>query len=420
MGKASILLVVGFGIFFLMSGLNLSSVSVQAYDNAMDYYEGGTARNIAIAGANLAANKLFVYPPLINGNPWWAGYVTPIKFQGGTFVVTVDSTSSIDPSSGERRLTMRSTGTYRDSTFTVMGILRQSNFSKFAYYGGITAASNVYWETGDSVHGPSHTQGVLHVTGTPWFGGKATTKNGVDSSWAGHPTFTAGVETGVNIPLSKNFQRLRTAAGSAGKVFNGGTNKDLYLTFKGDSLQYHIQGQPDTTKLLSQVAPNGVITLGSGGPSGNIYVQGVVKGRVTIGALDTTSTSRGKVYVTGNLTYNTDPTTNPTSTDMLGVVAYDEINIKDNGSSLFKINASLYSYSKGVTVENYNSRNQGVLYTLGGWVVENLYATSNGVALGNPASRGYKCNIYYDERFRTTAPPFFPTTQAYEILAWYE
>jgi hypothetical protein len=28
--------------------------------------------------------------------------------------------------------------------------------------------------------------------------------------------------------------------------------------------------------------------------------------------------------------------------------------------------------------------------------------------------------VYYDERFRTTAPPYFPTTGAYEILAWYE
>ena len=29
-------------------------------------------------------------------------------------------------------------------------------------------------------------------------------------------------------------------------------------------------------------------------------------------------------------------------------------------------------------------------------------------------------NIRFDERFRTSAPPYFPTTKAYEILAWYE
>jgi hypothetical protein len=418
MGKASILLVVAFGIFFLISGVNLSGVSVQAYDNAMDYYEGGTARNIAIAGANLAANKLFLSPPMVNGNPWWAGYLTPIKFQGGTFTVMVDSTSSIDPQSGERRLTMRSIGVYRDSTFTVMAIMRPSNFAKFAFFGGMSAA-NAWWETGDSVHGPSHTQGVMRVTGSPWFGGKVTTKNGVDSSWAGHPIFTAGVETGVNIPLNKSFWRLTQAATTNGKVFNT-PGKDLYLTFKRDSIMYHVQGQPDTTALLSDFTHNGTITLGTGGNTGNIYVEGVVKGRVTIGALDTTAGARGKVYVTGDLTYDSDPKTNPASQDMLGVVAYNEIQIKDNGASMFRVNGSLYSFSAGVTVEHYNTRPPGTFYTLGGWIVENVYPTSNGIALGNASSKGYKCNVYYDERFRTTAPPYFPTTGAYEILAWYE
>jgi hypothetical protein len=418
MGKASILLVVGFGIFFLLSGLNLSSVSVRAYDNAMDYYEGGTARNIAIAGANIAANRLFTTPPLINGNAWWPGYLTPIKFQGGQFTVSIDSTSSIDPVSGDRRLTMRAIGTYRDSTFTMMAILRQSNFAKFAFFGGVSAA-NAWWETGDSILGPSHTQGVLRVTGRPYFGGKVTTKNGVDSSWAGHPNFTAGVETGVNIPLNKSYSRLTQAAQANGRVFNT-PGKDLYLKFKRDSIMYHVQGKPDTTKLLSDFTHNGTITLGTGGNTGNIYVEGVVRGRVTIGALDTTSTARGKVYVTGNLTYDRDPTVDPSSPDMLGVVAYNEIQIADNGASMFRVDGSLYSYSAGITVEHYSTRPPGILSTLGGWIVENLYPTSNGIALGTAGSKGYKCSVHYDERFRTTSPPFFPTTQSYEILAWYE
>ena len=80
----------------------------------------------------MAANYIFLYPPLINGNAWFNGYTTPVNFNGGTFVVTVDSTSSIDPLSGERRLTLRSTATYRDSTASVLVILRPSNFSKFA------------------------------------------------------------------------------------------------------------------------------------------------------------------------------------------------------------------------------------------------------------------------------------------------
>lgn len=413
MGKASILLVVGLGIFFLMSGLNLSSTSVRAYDNAMDYYEGGTARNIAIAGANIAANKLFTTPPLINGNAWWPGYLTPIKFQGGQFIVTIDSTTSIDPISGERRLTMRSVGTYRDSTFRVLAIMRQSNFSKFAVYAGVSAA-NAYWETGDSVFGPAHTQGVMNVTGRPYFGGKVTTKNGVDSSHAGHPNFTAGVETGVSIPLSTDFSRLVNAAANNGRTFT--TNDDVTMKFQGDSVRWHVGSHPDTTTAMATFAPNGAIVHRG---RGNLYVEGVIKGRVTIGSVNT-QPGGGRVIFTGNTVYNTDPRVDPSSQDMFGVVAYRDINIANNEASTFTVNGSLMSVTMGVTVENYNSRNQGIFYTLGGWIGENVYPTSNGIAFGVAGSKGLKANIRYDERLRTQSPPYFPSTNGYEILAWYE
>jgi hypothetical protein len=80
----------------------------------------------------------------------------------------------------------------------------------------------------------------------------------------------------------------------------------------------------------------------------------------------------------------------------------------------------MFAYREGVTVEQYNSRDPGMFYTLGGWIVENVYPTSNGIPLGNAGSKGYKCNIKFDNRYRTASPPFFPTTGAYEILAWYE
>jgi hypothetical protein len=416
MGKASILLVVGYSVILLMSGLTLSGVSVQAYDNAMGYFERTASRDIAIAGANMAANQLFLVPPLMSGNPWFPGYTTPVKLGNGTFTVTVDSTTSIDPSSGERRLTMRATGRYGDSVSTVMVILAASKFSKFAFYAGVSA-SNAYWETGDSCFGPAHSEGTLKAIGTPYFEGKVTVKNGVDSSSAGaaHPVFKAGLETGVSVPMNKNFQRLGQNAASGGKLISG-TPEDLHIAFQGDSVRWHRGTNPDTTSLFSSWAPNGAVVLNKG----NVYVKGVVKGRCTLAALDSSSTSKGKVFVEDNITYNTDPRTNPASLDMLGVIAYNEVTIKDNGSALFTVMGSVFSYKKGVTVDNYSTRTPGILYTLGGWIVENVYATSNGIPLGSPGSRGYKVGLHYDERFRTTAPPFFPGTNSYEILAWYE
>ena len=160
----------------------MSDMSVQAYDNAMTYYEEETARNIAITGANMAANYIFLYPPLINGNAWFNGYTTPVSFGGGTFVVTVDSTTSIDPLTGDKRLTLRSTATYRDSTSTVMVILRPSNFAKFALYAG-TSASAVYWATYDSIFGPCHVEGNAEDdTGIRTSGGRSHAR----TTWTAH------------------------------------------------------------------------------------------------------------------------------------------------------------------------------------------------------------------------------------------
>jgi hypothetical protein len=415
MGKAAILLVLGYSTLLLMSGVLMSDMSIQAYNNAMSYYDDETARNIAITGANMAANYIFLYPPLISGNAWFPGYTTPVSFGGGTFVVTIDSTSSVDPWTGDKRLTMRSTATYRDSTATVMVILRPSNFSKFAMYAGTSAAA-VFWATLDSVFGPTHVQGTLRTTGYPFFGGKVTTKNGVDSTtWSGHPIFNAGIETGVSIPLNKDYSKLRDKASSGGRTFTG--NDDLYLKFKGDSISWRRGTNPDTTSLLSAFAPNGAIVLNNS--TGKVHVKGIVKGRYTVGAIDTGGAARGQVIIDDHIRYNTDPRTNPASTDMLGIVANRNITIADNnatgGGPDFTVMAALFSYAGAIDVENLGSRPLGYLYTYGGWTVEDIHATTNW-----PITNGLSVNIRFDERFRTSAPPYFPTTKAYEILAWYE
>lgn len=182
MGKAAILLVAGYSLLLLMSGLTMGDVATQALDNSVKYYDAINVRNIAISGANMACNYVFTNPPWVFGNPWWAGTASPIQFGGGEYSVTVDSTSSIDPVTGDRRVTITATGRYRDSVHVVRVIMRPSNFAKFALYAGTTAAMAAYWETGDSVFGPVHSQGHLKVSGRPYFGGKVTTRNGVDST----------------------------------------------------------------------------------------------------------------------------------------------------------------------------------------------------------------------------------------------
>ena len=421
MGKAAILLVAGYSLLLLMSGLTMSDVATQALDNSVRYYDAINVRNIAISGANMACNYVFTNPPWVFGNPWWAGTASPVQFGGGQYMITVDSTSSIDPVTGDRRVTITSVGRYRDSTHVVRLIMRPSNFAKFALYAGTTAAMAAYWETGDSVFGPVHSQGHLKVSGRPYFGGKVTTRNGVDStSYPGgphHPTFMAGLENGISIPMNRSFNRLSEAAQSGGRFITG-VGGDLYLHLTGDSVTWHRGSDPDTTTYIPDFAPNGALVL----QRGNVHLKGVLDGRLTIGALDSSGgTSRGRIILDDDIRYQTDPRVDPSSDDVLGLVAYNDVNIDgDKTKSSFHMQASIFAYKRGVTVEGYNSRTPGNLYTLGGWIVENVFPTSNGVPLGNAGSKGFKASVLFDERFRRISPPYFPTTALYEVLAWYE
>jgi hypothetical protein len=424
-GKAAVLLVLGAIAIFLVTGKNLSGTSVDAYQNAMNYYNSNVVRNIAIAGANIGANYIFLNPPLVNGNPWWNGYTNAITYGGGSFRVTVDSTSSIDPITSSRRLTMKSTATYGDSTYTVTVIMRPSVFSKFAFYEGVSGAgSSAMWATGDSIFGPFHVEGTLKTTGSPYFGGPVTAKGKIDStSNHSHPVFKAGKTTGVSVPINKDFSSLVNAAKNTngGQTFTGGTagtGDTLWLKFKGDSISYHRgrESTKDTTKLLATWCPNHAIVLTNS--TGVLHVSGVVKGQYTVGSLDSNGTGRGKVSIDDNITYYNDPRTNPSSTDMLGIVAYQDIVIADNGMAaggIFTVQASLFSYAGGWSIENMSTRRLGTLATYGGWIVNTLNASTT-----YPITNGLKLNIRYDNRFATSAPPFFPGTKMYEILAWYE
>jgi hypothetical protein len=294
-------------------------------------------------------------------------------------------------------------------------------FSKYAYWGtGVTGGGgNVYWETGDTVTGPMHTNGTLRTTGAPVFQGKTTSKNGIDSinvSPKG-PQFSAPFDWGYDIPmLASSLGKLDTVALTGGKRLSSTADSALYLKFNanGTVTFRHTFAGVETTKTLALFAPNGVISI----DKGNLYVQGTVNGQVTILANKSSGTRGGNVYVTGNLTYATDPRFDSSQHSMLGIVAQNDVIIRDNGATSFTVMGSIYASADGLQVENLTTRPAGTLTIVGGLIATDLYSTSNG---GTGASRrGYNLSIQYDTRFMAGSPPYFPTTGSYEILSWYE
>ena len=280
-GKALLLVVMGFSLITMISDKDMNFSSTRTVDNMANYYLDMNAHNIAVSGANMGANQIFLDPT------WTAGF-NHVSFDGGTINVSVDI---LDATKNVRRIV--SIGTYKDMSDTVLVTLQPSKFSKFAYY-SVSEGGTIYWTTGDTVWGPIHTQDYLNVSGTPVFMDKTTSLLGLKSQngywqYSGYgwhrtkvwvstdtPQFVGGFESGVDKPLpSASVSDVQTDALAGGYNFTG--HDTVYVTFKDDSISYkYSYNATPTTVLGSSLAPNGIIFA----TGATLRLQGTVSGRV--------------------------------------------------------------------------------------------------------------------------------------------
>lgn len=402
-GKAALFLVVGFSLIFLTIGKNFGDLSTSAVDNLTDYYTETVAHDIAVAGANMAANRVFLDPT------WTAGY-DKISHQKGILDVEVNIT---DAFKNIRQIS--STGSFNGVTNTVTVTLQPSKFSKFAYY-SVSEGGTIWWITGDTVWGPFHTQDYLRVAGSPVFWGKATTKRSlVKYNSSAKPYFYGGFEKGVNLPLpTDGLTPIENAADADGYKF---TSKDtVYLTFAVDSLKIkYAWNGATTTVLASSFAPNGVIFA----KDAVLRLQGTVKGQYSVVASG--SSGKGKIFLDDNIVYNTDPRVDPSSEDMLGIIAKNDILVTENAAnnSSIDIHGSIYSESGGFGAENYSTRPVSGNINLLGGIIQNT-RRAVGTFSGSTINHGFSKRYRYDERLMFSSPPMYPGTGAFEIVSWLE
>lgn len=420
-GKAIILVLIGFSMIFLVMERNMSSASTRAVENMVDYYTNINSHNIAVSGANLAANRIFIDPT------WTAGYDN-ISFSKGKFSVTVQV---IDAFQNIRRIT--SVSNFNGYIDTVQITLQPSKFSKFSYYSA-NEGSNIWWVSGDTVWGPFHSQDQLKISGNPVFNGKVSTKYNPVITGYSNPEFNGGLDVGVDLPIpSFAMDDLETAADNGGHNFNGGEDT-VYIKFIGDSLQYRF-GYKDipTTVFTKDFAPNGVI-FASGA---DIRLQGTISGNVTIGTSSlTTAVTKGKgkkkktsyvetggnVFLDDDIVYGNDPNTNPNATDMMGIVAEKNVLITDNNANHnnIVIQAAIFAQKGGFGAENYASRGASGSINLTGGITQNIRLPVGTFNWSGKISSGFSKSYHYDNRLMISSPPFFPNTGSLEIVSWYE
>lgn len=404
MGRTSILLVMGFNMIFLLMGFSLSRVSTTAYENYVDYYTRSMAHNLSGSAANMAAAQF------MTNTAWRTGF-SNVSFSGGLVNANV-----VDLDSNRVRIT--ATGTFNNEAATTVITLGPSRFSKFAYYSFIEGA--IYWITGDTCWGPLHTQQKLNVSGNPVFFGKASAKNGLfKSPSSSKPKFLGGFQTGVDLQLPTDFNPLRTAATGGGKMWS---NENVWLDFKSDGKVVVREGSATATPQIVDIAtlaPNGVMFV----DGGNLHIKGILNGKVTIAATGSSGAAKGNVWVDSSIVYSRNPL-NGWSPDMLGIVADNDVIVTDNSNNNdpakgVTIHASILSRSGGLKAENYNSRPvAGTLTLLGG--VQQYQRGPVGTFSGSHIVSGFQKNYRYDGRLANDFPPFYPATQVYEVLSWFE
>jgi hypothetical protein len=143
-------------------------------------------------------------------------------------------------------------------------------------------------------------------------------------------------------------------------------------------------------RTLTSLPANGAISV----IGADLEISGTLKGNVTVGA------DGGDIIITDDLRYlNNDPDSIPPSTDMLQLVASEDIEIGTMDQDDLEIDAYMVALGDSFEFDDYNSVSKGTLTVYGG-IMQN-YRGAVGVVSGD---HGYEKNYRYDKRLATKAP----------------
>jgi len=404
-GKAILFLIVGIGSLMMVTILNLNKFSTSVFDNSVNHFEVGIAKVIAESGLNLAASNL-------SRNGDWEPVGSPYSYMGtdNLKIITRDS-------NGVKIVT--SIGSYKGKTHTVEIKIKMANFSEYAYFSNIEGA--IWWTGTDSVFGPFHTNDDLFVQGHPYFAGPTTSHGGIVQYYTDQatdePTIVGSYTSGITIAIPTNgIKGLSSKASAGGYVFSG--HPEVFVEFVSDSIKYKFsETDPYTTVLSNTLAPNGIIYV----DNGDLRIKGTVKGKWSIG-------SNQSVYLDDDIVYADvpDPSNKyDTSTDLLGILALNDVIITDNkeNSEDININAAIYCETGGFTAENYGTRDPaGSINLIGGITQEHREKVGEFTVSGSTKTivSGFSRNYKYDNRLQRMVPPYFPNTNTFKIVSWLE
>ena len=349
-GKSALLVVMGFMFAFSSYQVNMSRTVINNTDNFSRQYVNTVVQQSALGGMNYAINEVWIsgvystqYEMVLN-----ACSVRVVVEQVGTDTVRITSRSSRSVFDADEYAT---TGNSLVVTDSIVAFFKDSApLSTYFWFTG--DENNVHWVTGDTVNGLVHTNGLIKTFGSPVFLEKVTAYQGIDPL----PTDPSNLATynGWEIGLSGQIpsdmsQIINTAtADNGGNPPNTVSIYDTLTTFtflSSGNVIRDVSGAGIDTVALSTIAPSGILYS-----TDDVRVLGTFSGQLTI-------LSEGNIWIDNDLVYADNPLVNPSSTDLIGLIARENVIITDNFANNTDINiqASMLAINGSIFAENFDS-----------------------------------------------------------------
>ena len=299
--------------------------------------------------------------------------------------------------------TIVSQGTISNVTKTLTLRVQQVSYNRWFYLSNteicpIPGWGNVplWWVTGMLTTGPVFTNGQLNILGSPIFDGPVAQVNNAINYYHGglpndNPNFAGGLSLGAPPIYFPQAELINNIQSNAGITVTGNT-----------TIQLNADGTMNVTNAgRNWNNTNMAIPAGSAiyVQNGDATVKGTLNGRLTIG-------SNRNININGNILYHSDPRTQPTSTDMLGLVALQNVIVTNAAPNNLEVDASIVALSGSFQATDWISRPVGNLIQYGNLINFNSGPTGACDGNGNMVA-GYNQLQYYDARFHDTAPPFY-------------
>jgi hypothetical protein len=345
---------------------------------------------------------------------------------GGSYSVAITRASTTNP-----WLTMYdvvSTGNVEGAVRQVRARLQNETFAQFVYFAD--EPSEIWFTSRDSLNGRVHINGLMYISGAPWFGMKVTSTADHFVMYSGsNPTFEGGYELGVgNIPLPTPADitpTLRAEAGAGGVLGgvlsgtdakyevelgrNGNMGTMSYRAYRRVSGSYQWSGW--TT--VSIASTNGIAWFEE-----PVDIKGTLDGQLTVGSAFDINITDNFLYLDSTPGHGPDPGCD----DLLGLVSAEDVVVWDSTPNLTncEIHAHMIALNKSFGARNYDSGSpRGTLTIWGGFAQKKVGAIGQ-FQHGGGIIHGYSKDYNYDRRLMTNSPPGFPPTGQYIQATWKE